>query len=164
MTELVVAIDAGTTGVRSIIFDTAGVVINQAYEEFPSHFPHPSWVEQNASDWWTSVCRTLHHCLAESTVNAEQIVAVSVTNQRETIVPVDSTGEPLRNAIVWQDRRTIEQCKWIRSQLPSEDVYSITGLTVDPYFSAPKILWIKENEESVYKKTDVFLLVHDFLL
>ncbi|MHA2212745.1 MAG: xylulokinase, partial [Candidatus Thorarchaeota archaeon] len=164
MTELVVAIDAGTTGVRSMIFDTAGIVINQAYEEFPSQFPHPSWVEQNASDWWASACNTLRICLSENAVNIEQIAAVSVTNQRETIVPVDSSGEPLRNAIVWQDRRTINQCNWIRSQLPPDDVYSITGLTVDPYFSAPKILWIKENEESVFENTDVFLLVHDYLL
>ncbi|UCE09234.1 MAG: xylulokinase [Candidatus Thorarchaeota archaeon] len=164
MSELVVAIDAGTTGVRSMVFDTAGAMIKQAYEEFPSHFPHPSWVEQNAADWWTSACKTLRDCLADESVKPEWIISASVTNQRETIVPLDSGGNPLRNAIVWQDRRTVDQCDWIRKRVSSDDLYSITGLTVDPYFSAPKILWIKDNEKSLFKETDVFLLVHDFIL
>ncbi len=164
MADQVVAIDAGTTGVRSVVLDTTGNVLVRSYQEFQSIFPEPSWVEQNAIDWWDAACNTLQRCLREDGVSGERIAAVSVTNQRETIVPVDEAGEPLRNAIVWQDRRTVSQCDWIRDRLTPDTVYSVTGLIIDPYFSAPKILWIKENERETFEKADKFLLVHDFIV
>lgn len=164
MTELVLAIDAGTTGVRSMIFDKSGNVIARAYSEFDSFYPHPSWVEQKAENWWEKACITIQHCLREANLGSESIVGISVTNQRETVVPVDETGKPLRNAIVWQDRRTVPQCDEIKVKIPPTQVYSIAGLTIDPYFTAPKILWIRENEKSHFNATEKFLLVHDYLL
>ena len=164
MPELVVAIDAGTSGVRSMVFDTNGTVLTGAYEEFPSDYPQPSWVEQMADDWWKTAGTTLKRCLEDSTVSPEHIIGVSVTNQRETIVPIDEDGATLRKAIVWQDRRTVPQCDTIRSLLPKEDIYDITGLTVDPYFSAPKILWIKEHDPKSFNRANKFLLVHDYIL
>ena len=164
MTELVLAIDSGTTGVRSMFFDKSGNVIASAYSEFDSVHPHPSWVEQRAESWWEKTCETIQHCIKEGSINPERVVAISVTNQRETVVPIDKDGRPLRNAIVWQDRRTVKQCKWIEEQLPPVQVYTITGLTIDPYFTAPKILWIRENEKAIYDRTDKFLLVHDYLI
>ncbi|MFW9797939.1 MAG: xylulokinase [Candidatus Thorarchaeota archaeon] len=164
MTEIVLAIDSGTTGVRSMFFDKSGNVIGQAYSEFESYFPSPSWVEQDAEDWWTKSCETIKHSLSETGLDPERVIGISVTNQRETIVPIDDNGDPLRRAIVWQDRRTVPQCNWIEKEVSQDAVYATTGLTVDPYFSAPKILWIKEHEESTFKKTHKFLLVHDFLI
>ncbi len=164
MTELVLAIDAGTSGIRSMIFDQSGNVIARDYSEFTSSYPHPSWVEQKAEIWWEKVCSTIRHCLQEVNLSSESIVAISVTNQRETVVPIDENGASLRNAIVWQDRRTVPQCDEIRTRIPPAQAYSITGLTVDPYFTAPKILWIRENERSIFDATDKFLLVHDYLL
>ncbi len=164
MTELVVTIDVGTSGVRSIFFDTSGKIVRMAYEEFSSHYPHPSWVEQSAEEWWESACSTMKHCFSQGGTSPEDVVAVSITNQRETIVPIDESGRSLHNAIVWQDRRTTTQCEWIRDNITLETVYSITGLTVDPYFSAPKILWLKENQPDVFDKTHKFLLVHDYVL
>jgi len=143
MTELVLAIDAGTTGVRSMFFD---------------------WVEQRAESWWEKSCETIQRCIKEENIRPEQIVAISVTNQRETVVPINKDGVPLRNAIVWQDRRTVKQCQWIEEKIPPAQVYSTTGLTIDPYFTAPKILWIRENEKTIYDEADKFLLVHDFLI
>ncbi|MHA1925319.1 MAG: xylulokinase [Candidatus Thorarchaeota archaeon] len=164
MTELVLAIDAGTTGVRSMLFTPTGNVVTKAYEEFESHFPSPSWVEQDAEDWWTSTCRTIKSCFESSSASPNQVVGISVTNQRETVVPIDEKGKPLRRAIVWQDRRTVPQCDWIKEQISEKDIYSTTGLTVNPYFTAPKILWIKRNQPEVFGKTDKFLLVHDYLI
>ncbi len=164
MTEIVLAIDAGTTGVRSMFFDKAGNVIGKAYSEYESFFPSPSWVEQDAESWWTQSCKTIKQALSDSGLNPEKVTGISVTNQRETIVPIDEEGQPLRRAIVWQDRRTIPQCEWIEKELSQDAVYSITGLTVDPYFSAPKILWMKQNEESVFNKAHKFLLVHDYII
>ncbi|MFW9910019.1 MAG: xylulokinase [Candidatus Thorarchaeota archaeon] len=164
MKEIVVAIDAGTSGVRSIFFDTEGNALQTVYQEFDSLYPHPSWVEQRALAWWTTACTTMKQCLRKGSFSPEHVVGVCVTNQRETIVPVDESGQPLRDAIVWQDRRTTGQCDWIREQVSAKDIYSITGLTVDPYFSAPKIIWIHQKEPSVFKKAAKFLLVHDFLV
>jgi D-xylulose kinase len=164
MTELVLAIDAGTTGVRSMFFDKSGNVIERAYAEYASIFPHPSWVEQRSKDWWEKSCETIQRCIKQGNVSPEHVVSISVTNQRETVVPIDRDGNSLRNAIVWQDRRTAPQCDWIRNQVAPAQVYSITGLTIDPYFTAPKILWIREKEKAVFNAADKFLLVHDYLL
>ncbi|MGD9396304.1 MAG: xylulokinase [Candidatus Thorarchaeota archaeon] len=164
MTEIVLAIDAGTTGVRSMFFDKTGSVLGGAYSEYESYYPSPSWVEQDADSWWTQSCVTIKKALTETGLDPERVVGISVTNQRETIVPIGEDGAPLRRAIIWQDRRTVPQCEWIEKEFSQDAVYSITGLTVDPYFSAPKILWIKQNEEPVFKKAHKFLLVHDYLI
>ena len=164
MEELVLAIDAGTTGVRSMFFDRAGNVAGRDYLEFTSLFPHPSWVEQDAEAWWTTSCKTIRSALESANIDPMRVSAVSVTNQRETMVPVDSRGKPLRKGIVWQDRRTVPQCNWIREQVSPDQVYSITGLTIDPYFTAPKIIWVKENEPEVFKEAEKFVLVHDYLI
>ena len=164
MTEIVLAIDAGTTGVRSMFFNKKGNVLGKAYSEYASTYPCPSWVEQDAESWWSGSCETIKQALSETGLDSERVVGISVTNQRETIVPIGEDGTPLCNAIVWQDRRTVPQCDWIEKELSQDAVYSITGLTVDPYFSAPKILWIKQNEEAVFNNAHKFLLVHDYLI
>jgi D-xylulose kinase len=161
------AIDAGTTGVRTLIFDTIGNIVAWKYLEFPSYFPEPAWVEQEAADWWDRVCRTSRSALNEAAnrgVTPEKIAGISVTNQRETIVPVDDEVRPVYRALVWQDRRTVPQCQRIKEAIDEGSIYRITGLTVDPYFSAPKILWTMENHPEVYKRTHKFLLVHDYLI
>lgn len=165
MSKYVLAIDIGTTGNKTVIFDLKGNVISEATEEFKLIFPQQGWVDQNANDWWEKATITVKKAIKKSKpkISVNEIVSISVTNQRETIVPVDSTGNPLRNAIVWQDRRTIKECSEIKEKVGEEKIYRITGLTVDPYFSGPKILWIKQNEPSIFKKTHKFLLVHDFI-
>ncbi len=164
MPDLIVAIDVGTTGARTIIFDIEGKMLASEYQEYSSLNPKPTWVEQDANQWWQTVCKTSRNVFKTSSLKPQDILAVSVTNQRETMVPVDKTGEPLYNAIVWQDRRTVPQCNMIRKKIGLEKIYSTTGLTIDPYFSAPKILWLKEHEPETYKKTHKFLLVHDFIV
>ncbi len=163
MVQVLAAIDAGTIGCRTILFDERGRELARDYEEYPSIYPRPAWVEQDAADWWRAVCETAKRAIEAANINPEDIAGISVTNQRETIVPVDEEGNPLRNAIVWQDRRTVEQCNEIRQKIGVDEVYRITGLTIDPYFSAPKILWIKENEPEIFESTHKFMLVHDFI-
>ena len=158
MPELVLAIDAGTTGVRSMFFDSEGKIIGWSYEEFESNYPNPSWVEQKASSWWLATCNTIKRAMKDASIAAEYVVGISITNQRETIVPIDENGVALRNAIIWQDRRTVPQCDWIRSVIDPEEVYSITGLTIDPYFSAPKILWINSNSFRTYRMITATIL------
>lgn len=161
--QVLAAIDAGTIGCRTIIFDENGREIARDYQEYPSIYPRPAWVEQNAMDWWRAVCNTSQRVIEKAGISSGDIVGISVTNQRETTVPVNEDGNPLRNAIVWQDRRTVKQCEEIRKKVGVSEIYQTTGLTIDPYFSAPKILWIKENEPEIFSSTYKFMLVHDFI-
>ncbi|NHJ47843.1 MAG: xylulokinase [Asgard group archaeon] len=161
--QLLLSLDIGTTGGRTIVFNTHGKILASAYEEYPSLYPSPAFVEQNAEDWWRVAKNTVHEVLKDKNVNSSKIVGISCTNQRETIVPVDETGRSLSNAIVWQDRRTIEECKYIEEKIGKDKIYELTGLTIDPYFSSPKIQWIKKHWSKAFNDAHKFLLVHDFI-
>jgi D-xylulose kinase len=157
------AIDAGTSGCRAVVYSPTGEILASAYHEFPSEFPRPNWVEQNALDWWEAICASTKEVTAKLESDSD-LAAVGITNQRETFVAVDSDGKPLRPALVWQDRRSIDQCAWLESEVGSEHIYDLTGLTVDPYFTGPKLLWLKNNEPEVFESADKFLLVHDYII
>ncbi|NHJ85065.1 MAG: xylulokinase [Asgard group archaeon] len=161
--QYLVSIDIGTTGGRTIIFNDKGEIIRSAYVEYPSYYPTPTEVEQHASDWWLVAKKTINETLESSKIRVSDIAGVSVTNQRETIVPVDKNGEALSRAIVWQDRRTTKECHEIKEKIGEDEIYNITGLTVDPYFSGPKILWVKKNIPQAFNNAHKFLLVHDYI-
>ncbi len=161
--EYLLVIDAGTTGLRTIIYDSSGNQISLAYQEYSSKFPSPVMVEQDAMDWWKATKETSARAFKAKDITPEHVIAICVTNQRETIVPVDENGIPLHNAIVWQDRRTIEECEWINNKIGIDTINRITGLTIDPYFSASKIMWLKKHKPEIFKKTHKILLVHDYL-
>lgn len=160
----VAALDLGTTGCRTFIFDLKGTIIASDYQEWNSIFPSPSHVEQDANRWWSSIKKTTSAAIKKSGVDKSEIKSLSVTNQRETIVPVDKNGNPLHNALVWQDRRTTEQVEYIKKKVGIDKVYETTGLTIDPYFSATKIMWFKDKKPDIYKKAHKFLLVSDFII
>ena len=160
----VAALDLGTTGCRTYIFDLVGTIIASDYQEWESFFPSPSFVEQDANVWWDSIKKTIERAIKKSGIDKTDIVSLSVTNQRETIVPVDKEGNPLHNALVWQDRRTIDQVKYIQKKVGIDEIYKTTGLTIDPYFSATKILWFKNKKPEIYKRTHKFLLVADYII
>jgi len=164
MARYLAAIDAGTGGCRTIIFDENGAEIALAYREYSIFQPSPTGVEQNADEWWTAVCRTSREAIKKSRINTKDIAGISVTNQRETIVPVDKKGAPLRNAIVWQDRRAVGECDWLRSNVSADTIYRTTGLAIDPYFSLPKIMWVRKHERKTFDRAHKFLLVHDFII
>jgi D-xylulose kinase len=160
----VAALDLGTTGCRTFIFDIDGTIIARDYQEWESYYPTPSYVEQKANSWWESIKDTIEGAIKKSGIDKTEIVSLSVTNQRETIVPVDKEGNPLHNALVWQDRRTIDQVEFIKNKIGIDKIYQTTGLTIDPYFSATKILWFKDEKPEIYKKTHKFLLVSDYII
>jgi glycerol kinase len=138
---VVIAIDAGTTGVRSFALDERGQPAGFAYREFPQHFPRPGWVEHDPLDIWDAVTSTLADLLDR--LDRPAVAAVGITNQRETAVVWDRrTGQPLHRAIVWQDRRTAERCTELRADGRLDLVRRTTGLVLDPYFSATKLEWL----------------------
>ena len=156
MRNAILAIDQGTTSSRALVFDTSGNPLGLGQQEFTQHFPDNGWVEHDADEIWST---TLASCLAainSANIKAKDILCIGITNQRETTVVWDrSTGEPVHNAIVWQDRRTSDYCAELKQQ--PDIVSSIqekTGLLLDPYFSATKIRWILNNVPDARKRAN----------
>jgi glycerol kinase len=139
--SVVIAIDAGTTGVRSFAVREDGSPAGYAYREFPQHFPQPGWVEHDPGDIWDATTATLGELVAA--LDGEAVAAIGITNQRETAVAWDRrTGAALHHALVWQDRRTAARCDELREAGHLARVRAITGLVLDPYFSATKFGWL----------------------
>jgi len=144
MAKYILSIDQGTTGSTISLTDTSGQVVGRADKDFPQIFPKPGWVEHNPEEIWGSVAYGIRKVLQDTGVNSKDIVAIGITNQRETVLAWDrKTGRPIGNAIVWQCRRTTDDCKKLKSK---EKMFrKKTGLLVDPYFSATKMAWILRN-------------------
>ena len=137
----VIAIDAGTTGIRSRAVFTDGSPSIASYREFTQHFPQPGWVEHDPTEIWEAVRATLHDVVEQ--VGASSVAAIGITNQRETVVAWDrATGKPYGRAIVWQDRRTAARCDELAAAGALDLVRQRTGLVLDPYFSGTKLEWL----------------------
>ena len=148
--DYVLAIDQGTTGTTVMILNHDSVVVGETYSEFEQHYPRPGWVEHDANEIWDVSMQVVEDALNEAGVSAGDLAAVSVTNQRETIVLWDrETGEPVHNAIVWQDRRTAEFCDELMERGLEDTFRNKTGLVIDPYFSGTKVRWMFENVEGL---------------
>lgn len=155
MSNYLIAIDQGTTSTRSILFSQDGKVVDSAQLEFEQHFPKSGWVEHDPQDIWRTTLTTLQQVLEKSGSRRDSIRAVGITNQRETTLVWDrKTGEPVYNAIVWQDRRTARQCDDWRRRKAETWVHEKTGLILDPYFSASKIAWILDNVSGARAKAE----------
>jgi glycerol kinase len=146
---VLLAIDQGTTGTTCLVFDREGRVRGRAYSEFRQHFPRPGWVEHDANEIWDVTKRVASHALADAKADPGSLAAIGITNQRETVVAWDpKTGEPVHNALVWQDRRTAARCDELREAGHEALVRERTGLVIDPYFSGTKIEWLLRNVEA----------------
>ncbi len=144
--ELLCAIDAGTTGVRTLAMTTAGAVLDVAYRPLTQFFPEPGWVEHDANEILAAVESTLVEVIQRQRAAGNRVAAIGITNQRETTVAFDrATGAPLARAIVWQDRRTAATCDELRSRGVEHAVRTTTGLVLDPYFSATKMAWLLDH-------------------
>ena len=151
----IIAIDQGTTSTRSIVFDDQFEILGQGQKEFEQHFPKSGWVEHSPHDLLNTVISTCKIALDEANIKANEILAIGITNQRETTLLWDKvTGEPVYNAIVWQDRRTSKLCDELRRAGLEKLVTSVTGLLLDPYFSATKLKWLLDNVEGVRAKAE----------
>ena len=145
MDKYILALDQGTSSSRAIVFDHAGNICSVAQKEFTQHFPRPGWVEHDPVDIWSSEASVIAEAITKMDINGKDIAAIGITNQRETTIVWDAaTGDPVYNAIVWQDRRTSDYCEGIDAAMVAK-IREKTGLILDPYFSATKIRWILQN-------------------
>ena len=151
----VLALDQGTTSSRAIVFDKQGRIESIAQREFAQHYPKPGWVEHDPEEIWSTQAGVAAEALARAKLTARDIAAIGITNQRETAVVWDrATGEPVYNAIVWQDRRTAGICDRLRADGHEAVIQAKTGLVVDAYFSATKIAWILDNVEGARERAE----------
>ncbi|CAI8275041.1 glycerol kinase GlpK [Porticoccaceae bacterium] len=151
----ILAMDQGTTSSRAILFNQQYAIVEQAQMEFDQHFPDSGWVEHNPADIWQTSLDTAKQAVAQAGIKPDQIAAIGITNQRETTLLWDrATGEPIYNAIVWQDRRTADYCNNLKDQGHEAMVSAKTGLLLDPYFSATKIAWLLDNVEGARERAE----------
>lgn len=169
MTKYILSIDQGTTSSRAMLFDDDGRARFTAQQEFTQHFPQDGWVEHNPEEIWATTLQVVGKALDKASADQCEVVAIGITNQRETTVVWDrETGLPVYNAIVWQDRRTAEFCASLRERDLESTVRDKTGLLLDPYFSGTKINWILDNVEGVRQRAEkgelVFGTIDSFLI
>lgn len=146
MEKYILSLDQGTSSSRAIIFDRQGNIVSSAQHEFPQIFPKSGWVEHDPHQIWGSQASVIAEAISSIGINGHNIAAIGITNQRETTIVWDAeTGEPIYNAIVWQDRRTSEYCDKLREEGLDTMIREKTGLIVDAYFSATKVKWILDN-------------------
>src|SRR5882757_11277910 len=155
MAQYVLSLDQGTTSSRAMLFDHEGKIAGIAQHEFTQHFPKTGWVEHDPMDILTSQLNSAVEVLARARIRPRDVVALGITNQRETTLVWDrETGTPIYNAIVWQDRRTAELCAQLQKDGNEDQVRKKTGLLIDPYFSGTKIAWILDNVEGARSRAD----------
>ncbi len=160
---MILAIDQGTTGTTCLVFDAAGTITGRAYSEFGQHFPQAGWVEHDANEIWDVTRRVAEEAIAAAGVEAKELAGIGITNQRETVVAWDpATGEPVHNALVWQDRRTASRCDELREAGHEPLFRERTGLVLDPYFSGTKIEWLVRNVDAA--KDAVFGTIDSWLV
>jgi glycerol kinase len=153
--KYIVSLDQGTTSSRALLVDDKGEIQGMVQQEFKQIFPKPGWVEHDANEILSSQLGVLRQLLTEQSVNASEIKAIGITNQRETAVVWDKhTGEPVYNAIVWQDKRTADICEHLKREGLTELFLKTTGLVIDSYFSATKVKWILDNVSGAKAKAE----------
>ncbi len=142
----VLALDQGTTSSKAIVFGRSGAVLASAQHPLTQHFPRPGWVEHDPEEIWSTQLRACRDALAAAGLTAADVTAIGVTNQRETCLLWDAeTGTPLGNAVVWQCRRTADRCTELKRMGYEPRIRELTGLTLDPYFSATKLEWLMHS-------------------
>ena len=155
MSKYIMALDAGTTSSRCILFNKAGEMVSVAQKEFTQHFPRPGWVEHDANEIWSTQLGVAVEAMLKAGASAEDIAAIGITNQRETTIVWDrNTGEPVCNAIVWQCRRTSEYCDSLKKKGLVETFRQKTGLVIDAYFSGTKLKWILDNVSGARERAE----------
>lgn len=165
MAKYIIGLDVRTTAAKAILFSEDGMKIDQSREEYALLFPRPSWVEQNPNDLWEGSKRAVQQITNRlSPEQRKSIVALSISSQRDTLVPLDENGDALRNAITWMDSRSTNECQQLAESIGSDFVYETTGVPISTIWTGSFILWLRNNQPDIFDQVHCFGLVHDFIL
>ncbi len=160
----IIACDVGSQGLKAILCDESLSILFSCYEQYDIIYPKPGWAEQNPEDWINALIKSLRSIVLNTGIHKSRIRVIGIDCQVEGILPVDSRGKSLRNCIIWMDRRAVPQTKRIGQLIDQDELFKITGLNNDSYHVAPKILWIKDNEQDIFDKTAKFLTPASYVL
>jgi len=161
--EYLIGIDIGTSGIKSIIIDRNGKVLGSKTAELSLSIPKPLWAEQNPEDWWNGTVDTLREVIKETGVNPEDIKGIGLSGQMHSLVIIDKNKKVLRAAILWCDNRTTPQREWITEKVGLENLKRLVSNPPLEGFTAPKIIWVRDNEPHIYEKIDKILLAKDYI-
>lgn len=162
--KYIIIIDVGTSSLKSMVYDLKGKLMHDEFKEYHTVVTNGNNVEQDPTSWKDALVYTLGNIGEYIKENNMDICAISITSQRASVIPVSKEGEPLYNALMWQDKRSMEQCTDISSKMSIKEIYQRTGLRLDPYFSAPKMLWIKKERPEIYKNSYKLIGVQDWIV
>jgi len=161
--ELFLGLDVSTTGAKALLINEKGGVVSSATTPLTLSAPHPLWSEQDPRDWWIGISKSIRQALEQAGVSGSSVTAIGLTGQMHGLVLLDEQGEVLRPAILWNDQRTSAQCNEMRSRLGKQRLIQITGNDALTGFTAPKILWVQQNEPEIYAKARHILLPKDYI-
>ena len=159
---IVIGIDSSTTACKAIAWDKQGHAVAEGRATYPLLRPHPTWFEQDAEHWWSSLCAALTDLLSQ--IDAARVEALCITHQRESFVPIDAEGRPIRHAMLWLDERTRHQLTYLDKEIGAEKIHQISGKPLSMTPSLPKLVWIQQNEPEVVTHAHKFLDAHAFLV
>jgi xylulokinase len=162
--DTLLGIDLGTTGIKVAVCSPAGALLGESYFEYPLIKPAPSVVEQDAEQWWTLAQKAIRHALRTGGVDGRTVCSLSVSSQGISFVPLDARGHPLGNAINWLDTRAIAEAETIRHRYSDADLFHLTGKRPSPSYVLPKLLWLRDHQPDLYRRTHKFLMAHDYLV
>lgn len=163
MSKCILGIDIGTTNVKSVLFTLDGSILTQESAEYLTFFPQSGWAEQDSEQWWEATVKTISQITSMFKTDKHEIAAVGISSQAPTILPLDVKGNPLRNALIWMDRRSEKECDFLRQKIGEVKIKEITGNRIDPYFALPKLLWLKKNEPDLLKNTHKILQCNGYV-
>lgn len=162
--RLLLSIDIGTSGCKLAIFNQQGDVVCTYLAEYNTYYLQTGYAEHDVSDWWKVICQGIKYFKREQNINPEEIAAIGVDGLSWAGLPVDKEGNPLRRCMIWLDRRAEKQARWMKEEIGEEKLVQLNGNPVDPAYIVPKMLWIKENEPDIYRKTYKFLQSNGYIV
>jgi xylulokinase len=161
--DCIIGCDVGSQGTKAILLSTTGKVLGEAYEGYKIDYPQPLWAEQPVERWLNAIALSIRRLLAQVKVSAKNVRALSLATQVDGVIPIDSSGQPLRPAMIWMDRRAAGECQFVRQRLGDDKVFRLTGLNLDASHVAPKIRWLAEHQPEIYERAAHFLLPGSYL-
>ncbi|MHC1695987.1 MAG: xylulokinase [Eubacteriales bacterium] len=164
MSQYILAHDLGTSGNKAVLYRSDGTLAGSVLCEYPTEYPHEGWAQQDSADWWRAVCSSTSTLLDMTGIPARDIAAVSFSGQMMNCLPLDRDGEPLRKSIIWADVRASEQADRMKSIIGMRELYGIAGSRLSSSYAAAKILWLRDNEPDIYKRTHKIVQAKDYII
>ena len=158
-----IGIDLGTSSTKTVLFDEKGEVIASASKDYPLYTPHNGWAEQNPEEWWDAVCRASKETIQKADIKPDEIAGIGIDGQSWSAIAIDKEGKVLTNTPIWMDTRAQSICDRLNEEIGADQIFEVSGNSLQPSYTTAKILWYKENLPEVYEKIDKILQSNSYI-